>query len=159
MLGNERRCLELLRSLACWGLPCTLIGWCGVVQVACGEDVVSFCNTWVDVRASFLLWGCLCILLSHLLMLQLLHQRGHTLGLLMGLQRFEEKLNGGTGADLLSSGNPYHSLLYLCGVGMLDATGATQCLPCTDIALTAAERVAMQLPGDELQIQADQGWQ
>lgn len=65
------------------------------VQVACGGDVVDFCNTWTSVRAGLVLWGGYCILLSHLLMLQLLYQRGNTLALLLGLQRFEENLDGG----------------------------------------------------------------
>lgn len=63
--------------------------------MACGRDVVDFCNTWAGVRAGFMLWGGYCILLSHLIMLQLLYQRGHTLGLLLGLERLDERLNGG----------------------------------------------------------------
>lgn len=70
-----------------------------VVQVACGNDVVEFCNTWAGLRAGFILWGGYCILLSHLVMLQLLYQRGHTLGLLLGLQRLEERLDGDGDAE------------------------------------------------------------
>ena len=64
------------------------------MQVECGTQVVQFCNAWVKVKASYVLWGCLCILLSHLIMLQLLYRRNHSLRLLLALERFSEQLSG-----------------------------------------------------------------